>query len=139
MTELVPPEQPSIVASEVRHTRFFLVAFYALAAVWGVRSVRFWEPSGLDLLTPVALSITLAWWAIVDARKRRHPIPVLSRTWFFLLAVLLVPGYVIWSRRWRGVGWVALHGILWYAFATMVMHGGGVMVFGDEWLQALGM
>jgi hypothetical protein len=143
MAGAAPAEQPTAAQPPPawrgpRHTRWFLVTFYALAVVWGVRNVRHAEPSGLDLLVPLALAAALGWWAIVDARRRRHPIPVLARPWFFLLAGLVVPGYVLWSRGWRGVGLVALHAALWYALATVAMHVGGVAVYGEEWLRAFG-
>ncbi|HEY1187731.1 MAG TPA: hypothetical protein VGE74_08740 [Gemmata sp.] len=92
----------------------------------------------LDRVVPVAFAVCLGWWAVTDARRRRRPIPVLSRPWFFLLAPVVVPGYVIWSRRWYGVGWVALHAALGYGVALAVMHLIGVIVFGREWLRALG-
>lgn len=143
MAESALPDQPAIPTATTkrasRHTLWFLVALYALAIFWGVRNIHFWEPSRMDVVLPVASAIALGWWAIVDARRRRHPIPLLTRPWFFLLAGLLVPGYVIWSRRWNGLGWLALNGVLWYAVATLVMHVGGWFVFGDEWLRALGM
>jgi hypothetical protein len=62
---------------------------------------------------------------------------MLARPWFFVLAGLLVPGYVIWNRKWRGVGWVALNLSLWHALATAVMNGGGILVFGDRWLDVV--
>jgi hypothetical protein len=143
MAESALPDQPAIPTPPTerasRHTLWFLVALYTLAIAWGVRNIHFWEPSRMDGVFPVALAIALGWWAIVDARRRRHPIPLLTRPWFFLVAGLLVPGYVIWSRRWNGLGWLALNGVLWYAVATVVMHVGGWLVFGDEWLRALGM
>ncbi|MDY3562222.1 hypothetical protein R5W23_003684 [Gemmata sp. JC673] len=120
------------------HTRLFVLAYYALAVSWGVRSVWFWLPSVLDVAIPVVFALCSGWWAVVDARRRGHPIPVLSRPWFFLLAVVVVPGYVIWSRRWYGVGWVALHAALGYSTAFAVMHIGGVIVFGRQWFRALG-
>ncbi|AWM40548.1 hypothetical protein C1280_28580 [Gemmata obscuriglobus] len=116
-----------------------MLAFYALAVAMGVRSIWFWEPSVLDGLIPVATAVCLGWWAVVDARRRRHPIPLLSRPWFFLLAPVVVPGYVIWSRRGWGAGLVALHAALWYGTGFAVMHIGGVIVFGREWLRALGL
>jgi len=80
----------------------------------------------------------LGWWAIVDARRRRHPIPLLARPWFVLLAGLVVPVYVVWSRRWAGVGWVVLHGVIWQLLATVSMHVGGLMIYGQVWLRGLG-
>ena len=67
-----------------------------------------------------------------------RPIPAMSHHWFVLLAGLLVPGYIIWSRGWRGAGWVMLHGFLWYASATIALLVGGVAIYGKEWLRAFG-
>jgi len=122
------------------HTGWFLAVFYALAVVWGIRNIHFWQPSLLDLLVPIALAIALGCWALVDAKRRQQqqPIPILARPWFFLLAGFVVPGYVIWSRGWRGAGWVILHAGGWYGLATVIMHAGGTVVFGDEWWRAMG-
>jgi hypothetical protein len=56
-----------------------------------------------------------------------------------LLAAILAPSYIIWIRRWRGVGWLVLHAVLWIALATLFMHVGGVIVFGRDWLRGLAM
>src|SRR5438132_4247610 len=115
--ELPAPTKPSS-PYPPRHTLRFLAAFYGLALVPGIRRLYYWEPSFLDLLVPIAFVIALGWWAVVDASVRRHPIPILARPWFFLFGWLLVPGYVVWSRGWRGVLWIVLHCFGWYALAT---------------------
>jgi hypothetical protein len=125
-------------AGEIRPTRRFLLAFYALAVVWGVRNIWFWMPSQLDLLVPLAMALCLTIWATIDARHHKHPIPPLSQSWFFLFAAVAVPGYVVWSRGLRGVGWVLLHFVCWYALSMAVMLGGGLIVFGGAWLRAVG-
>jgi hypothetical protein len=117
MDALDVPEPPG---PPVRHTRRFLAAFYALAVVWGIRGLYYWEPSLLDLLVPLAFIIALSWWTLVDARVQGNPIPLLSRPWFFIFAWLLVPGYVVMSRGWRGVGWIVIHAIGWFALTTAV-------------------
>lgn len=124
---------------KVWHTRLFLVFFYLLAVMWGIRSLYPTEPSALDLVLPLAISLSLAWWAVVDARLRRHPIPLSARGWFFLLGLVLIPGYVVWSRRWHGVGWVILNAVLWYLVATIALHAAGLAIYGDQWLRALGL
>jgi hypothetical protein len=99
-----------------------LAAFYGLAVVWGLRSVRPDEPSGLDLLVPLGLGLALGWWAVADARSRGKPIPMLARPWFFFAFGLLVPGYVIWTRRWRGAGLVLLNVAGYFALCTIVLN-----------------
>ena len=70
------PEPPGVPVPEARggrHTRWFLITLYTLAFVRGARGVCFWEPTSLDLLFRVAFSLLLGWWAVADARWRRHP------------------------------------------------------------------
>lgn len=105
------------------HTRWCLATYYGLAVVWGVRSLYQERESPLDYLEPLAMTIALGSWAIVDARRRGHPIPLLSRGWFFVFAGILVPGYAIGSKGWRGAGWVIFHGIAWYVLAALTMYG----------------
>lgn len=129
-----PYESPATnAADDSRSTRWFLLAFYSLAIIWGLRTVYLSKPSSLDLLVPVALAICLGLWAIVDANHRRRPIPMSARWWFFLLSMLVVPGYVIWSRGWRGIALVALHVMGWYGLAFVVMCVGGTLMFGGDW------
>ena len=124
------------VTNGVRHTRWFLLFYYLLAELWGTRSIWYWESSRLDFLVPLLLSVALGWWAVMDAKRFGHPIPMFAQPWFVVFAVPLVPAYVIWTRRWPGVGWLVLHSALWYALATVTMHVGGLLVFGAEWLKA---
>jgi hypothetical protein len=101
-----------------------LLAYYGLAALWGARNAYAWQPSLLDLLVPLALSWALARWAFADAAARGRPLPELSRHWFFLLALVLVPAYVVRSRGGRGLLLVVLHAVLgsvvWRAAADVV-------------------
>ena len=92
-----------------------------MAVVWGVRNVHYWQPSLVDLLIQPSMAITLAWWAIADSIARGRSIPLLSRNWFVIAAGVAVPGYVIWSRGWRGVGLLLLHAIGWYAVGVAAM------------------
>ncbi len=114
-----------------RHTGSFLIVFYMLAIMWGLRNTYQNTPSALDLLVPVSLAFSLGWWAIVDARLRHSPIPFLSQSWFVLLAAFVVPAYAIWSRRWAGLGWVALHVVIWLVLATASMQIGAFLIYGQ--------
>jgi hypothetical protein len=104
------------------HTLRFLAAYYSLAALSGAMGVVQAELVRTNLAMNAVLAFAMGWWAIVDARRRKHPIPMTSRDWFVLFALLLVPAYVIWSRGWRGVGWLALHALLGYGAAVVTLY-----------------
>jgi hypothetical protein len=140
MAEVVPHDKPATqVVSPARGTawnnRVFFILFYAIAVFVGVRKIWFWKQSPIDLLIPLVFAFCLAVWALEDARRRKYRIPSLSKPWFFLLAILVVPGYVIWSRGWRGLGWVALHAFCWFFLGVLVQQIGGTIVFGAQWWQ----
>ncbi len=84
------------------------------------------------------MALFLSLWAVADARQRQRPIPRSQQFWFFVLAGLVVPGYVIMTRGWRGAGWVVLHAVAWYGIATLTMHVTGYLYFGDAWWAAMG-
>jgi hypothetical protein len=108
----------------------FLAAFYGLAIVWGIRNIWQDTPFLIDFLFPFYLSMTLCWWAISDSKRCGRPIALLARQWFLLAALLLVPGYVVWTRRWRGLGLVILHTVCWYGLCSVVAIAGYVTLFG---------
>ena len=101
------------------HTLLFLVEFYLLAVVWGIHLLNQTRLALPYFAFQLVFSISLGWWAIVDARLRHHPIPLLARPWFIILAELLVPGYVVWSRGWRGALWLTVNVIMWNLTAAL--------------------
>ena len=119
------------------HTLWLLVVLYALAVFWGLRNVFYWVPSSIDFLFDWAFALLLSSWGVVDARRRRHPIPFFTQAWFFLGALIFVPGYVVWSRRWRGFGWVLFHFAMWSMISTVMMNISGLILFRGAWLRAM--
>ncbi len=115
-----------------------IAALYMLAALLGVRSIYYWAPSVNDVVIPVAFFAILVSWTLTDARRRGHPIPLLAGAPMFFVAGLAVPGYLIWSRGWRGLGLVVLHGLALMVLATVVTQVGGYLWFGPAWVQMIG-
>ena len=129
----ISPELSIPRTDATRRSFAFPLAFYGLAIVWGCRNVEYRHSSALDLLVPVALAVCVGLWALTDAKRRGHTVPMLARSWFILATGLVVPVYVIYSRGWRGVGWLVLHAVGWLALATVIMNVGGMWRYGDEW------
>jgi len=114
--EAPPPASDDFARS---NRRWFLTAFYVLAVANGLSSA--WsEKTAADYLLGLCMTWVTGIWAIRDAMARGHPIPALSRGWFILFANPAVPVYVIWSRGWRGVGWLLLHLVGFFGLTTLV-------------------
>ena len=128
---------PAVVPSVLPRTHYFVILFYATAAVWGVRSAYYWEPSHLDwIMTPIQ-ALTLGWWAVTDARRRGRPMVWPARLAFVVLGGILAPIYFIWTRGWRGLGWVVLHAVGWWLVATVALHAAGSIAYGGAWWEAM--
>jgi hypothetical protein len=113
-----------------RHTLWFLAAFYALAIVSGARQAYWFQESLLDLLIPLAEALCLGLWAEEDANRRGYPIPMLSRSWFILLPLILVPAYLVWSRGWRGLAWILINCVAWFVLTGVACVAVWLMMFG---------
>jgi hypothetical protein len=108
----------------------FAATLLGIAVLWGLRLVGYTQPSAADLFAPIAVWGVLARWAIADANARDKPIPMGSRVWFILIAPVVVPGYFIWTRGWRGVLWVALLAAGWYATCVASIFIGRLVAYG---------
>jgi hypothetical protein len=104
----------------------FLAAFYVLTTIWGFRTGGRFPPSGLDLLLPATTAFALAWWAISDSVARGRPITRLAQAWFVLIANIVVPGYLIFSRGWVGLGLLLGNLVLWTFVYGVSMVAGNV-------------
>ncbi|HUY90075.1 MAG TPA: hypothetical protein VMV10_15165 [Pirellulales bacterium] len=127
------PGKSSSASSGNRHSQWFLLGFYLLAIASGIREIRYRQESALDLLVPFSMALWLSLWALADSKQRGRPILWSLRCWFFLLAVIVVPCYVIWTRGWRGLGLVAANTIAWTILSVVTTVIGGRLVFGADW------
>jgi hypothetical protein len=111
------------------HPLWFLLGFYAAAAAWAFAWGSGLDSPALGLAASAATAVCLGCWALADARRRGHPVPAMSRTWFVVFAAAVVPGYAVWSRGWRGAGWAALAAAGWAALSFAAALAGGVLAF----------
>jgi hypothetical protein len=137
-----PPEQTSDspkrdVKAWMSPLVWFCLSFYAIAVYMGVRSTLITDGAAGDRVIGFVLSICLCAWALTDARQRQKPIPRSQAIWFAIFAGLVVPGYVIVTRGWKGLGWVIFHVVGLFVVSTLAMHVTGVIYFGSDWWQAL--
>lgn len=106
---------------EVRTRRRIVVLYlYGLSALWAVYSVLTYAPaqteSGLRVASCAFVALALGsqlgfmWFCTLDARLVGKPLPQLARIGIFLGWPLGVPMYLVWARRFKGVGLLLLHG-----------------------------
>ena len=102
--------------------RKVLAYLYCLWMLWGIHRVFTAVPieteSGTRIAGNTFLALALAgqlgfmWFCTVDAQVVGKPLPQLARIGIFCGWPLGVPIYLVWARRWRGVGMLLLHGFL---------------------------
>lgn len=91
------------------HTKRFLIVFYGITASLGMLNPR--ENSDLEFLLAIALSFSMAWWAITDASDRGGPIRPVLRFLVIISGWLAAPIYLLWTRGLRGLGWLLLNAV----------------------------
>ena len=109
---------------------WLLGCFYGLAVAWGIRNAYYPSPSVLDILVPLAICTVLCTWAVSDSIARGHAIPLLARFWFFILAGIVVPGYIVWSRGWWGAIKLIVHAVAWYGICLAAMFAMRTVLYG---------
>lgn len=102
--------------------RVVLLYLYCLSALWAVHSVFTEVPieteSGTRIAGNTFLALVLSgqlgfmWFCTLDARLVGKALPQLARIGIFFGWSLGVPIYLVWARRFRGVGILLLHGAL---------------------------
>lgn len=103
--------------------RIVLVYIYSLSVLWAVHAVLADAPirteSGMRIAGNTFLALALAsqlgfmWLCTLDARLVGKTLPQLARIGIFVAWPLGVPIYLVWARRFKGLGLFLLHGILW--------------------------
>lgn len=56
-----------------------------------------------DVIYALGFSLFLTWWVYLDRRKRRYSAAFEFEAFVFFAWIVVVPVYLIQTRRWRGV------------------------------------
>jgi hypothetical protein len=140
MNGINPPtlDSASAVRPASRAWRIFCLFYYGLAVFYGARYALVTTSTALfDLVFPTVMYICLCSWALTDARERRQPIARSLQFWYYLFAPIVVPGYLLGTRGWKGLAWIAFHVVAWAVVATAAMQGIGLIYWGDAWWRHL--
>ncbi len=102
--------------------RIVLVYLYSLFALWPVYRVLTNVPIETERSMRIASCAFVAlalggqlgfmWFCTLDARLVGKTLPQLGRIGIFFGWPLGVPIYLVWARRFKGVGLLLLHGVL---------------------------
>ena len=99
----------------------FCLCFYGLAVHEGIRAGSASDSHPTDFLASATFGICICAWALTDARRRGQPIPYSLRIWFYWLAPVVVPGYILGTRGWRGLGYLVFHALAWIVLMLAAM------------------
>ena len=109
-----------------RHRRLLAIGLYVLAGLCGVAAALRPSHGALQFLLWAAVGSAMTGWCVVDSRILGRPV---IRTFYFLIFItwpLAVPIYLIWSRKWRGLAPMCVHGlglfVLYVATANVAVH-----------------
>ncbi len=83
------------------------------------------------LLSEIATSLGFVWFCSADARLVGRPLLPLARVGIFLFWPAGVPIYLLWARRFRGLGLLLLHGVLLFLVYVTPALATAYLVYGD--------
>jgi len=95
-----------------KHTLSLISIFYTSTAVWSVGQIFFGEIAGISLIFRVAIGLAPSMWLTRDAKLRGWFLPHVVHPFVLAFWVIVVPVYVIWTRKWRGLKLVVFHALL---------------------------
>ena len=103
---------------------FFLVVLFTANSV---ASGIYGESPSIEsvLIHGFGFSLFLTWWVYVDRHERRYPAPFEFEAFVFFAWVVVLPFYLIQTRRWRGLPLiVALYVAFWFPnLVHLVLYG----------------
>ncbi|QDS94878.1 hypothetical protein FF011L_36600 [Roseimaritima multifibrata] len=106
MADISPPDEND---SRSTMRRRFVWLLYGVTALWGIGQVVVPNSGSLYWIVSVLLGVAATCWVVEDMRirgQRFYPVVPLI---FFLVWPLASLGYLIWTRRFRGLGLWLLH------------------------------
>lgn len=114
--------------SAIRVRRLYLWALYGLAVISGVRTGLLpVDRQNVDVFLSLSIGLLLALLVMADARILGRQFPQTALWLILSLWPLAVPGYLIATRRMKGLGLVAMH-------ATLLLAVRAAVALGLRWL-----
>jgi hypothetical protein len=86
--------------------RACLVSLYAVAVAQGVHVAFRAEPSRADLLFAVVFPLLVVFAVVADSKIVRRQLPSIAPFLMLFSWSVAVPGYLVWTRGWRGLALV---------------------------------
>ncbi len=106
---------------------FGLLALVVLYTAGSVAAGIYGEyPSvGADFIYSLSFTLLLMWWVYVDRHKRRYPAPFEFEAFVFFAWIVVLPFYLIHTRRWKGLPLIAsLYVAFWFPnIVDVLMYG----------------
>ena len=93
----------------------YLISLYLLAVLFGIRATALPPRTYFsDLLLQFEFALVVTQLCVIDARLLRRPLVHAAQWVMFVFWPFVMPVYVLWSRRLRGLLLLLVHAILLY-------------------------
>ena len=121
----------------IRLRRSFGVRLYVLLAAWGAIEAVGTPVWALYLLVGWMMASTVTSWCVVDSHILGRPMLRITHEMTFLIWPAAVPLYLIWSRRFRGLGITLLHAVGLTVICTVAFIVTALLKYGPAGLEAM--
>ena len=91
-------------SASLRHVRLAcIVTLFLIAGATGAHEALWVVPRPTDSLVSVAFTLVVIHTVAADSELIRRQMPSIAHLFMLFLWVLMVPGYLLWTRRWKGL------------------------------------
>jgi len=117
------------------NSRILILLFYVSTALWAAGQIFFGQHIGISYLADITIALAPAVWFLNDIAKRGSPVPHILQPAILMAWPVVVPVYVIATRRLRGFWLVLIHAFAAFVLNVAIFYGTIYLIWGADAFQ----
>jgi hypothetical protein len=114
------------------NSRILILLFYVLTGLWAAGQLVFIEHVGIEYVATIAIALAPTVWFLRDFAKRGSYVPHILQPALLVAWPVVVPVYVIATRRLRGFWQVLIHAVASWALYVACFYATIYFVWGAD-------